>query len=57
MTRDFLPAAEQVFFDRIVHDLRMRGWSKADAEDAALDRLELRRTVSGRTPNDIGEEG
>ena len=36
---------EQKFFDSVVHGLRSQGWSKSDAEDEALAKIErIRRT-------------
>jgi len=38
---------EKTLFDSIVHGLRSRGWSKSDAEDEALEKIErIRKTGS-----------
>lgn len=39
MKSGFLPADEQVFYDGVVHGLRMKGWSRAEAEAEAMDRV------------------
>ena len=41
----FLPENEQKLFDDVVHSLRSRGWSRIDAEDLALERVEQRRVA------------
>lgn len=40
---EWLPADERQFYDSVVHDARSKGWSRADAEDLALERLMQRR--------------
>lgn len=45
METAFLPEDEQKLFDGVVHSLRSRGWSRMDAEDVALERVEQRRAV------------
>jgi hypothetical protein len=39
MMRDY----EKSYFESVVHGLRMRGWSRIDAEGEALDRIERSR--------------
>lgn len=39
----WLPEDERRFYESCVHGLRMRGWSRIDAESEALDRLEILR--------------
>lgn len=39
----FLPTDEQQFFDSVVHGLRSAGWSRTEAEDEALSRIEAKR--------------
>ena len=39
----WLPEDERGFFEIIVHGLRMRGWTRFDAESEALDRLQVLR--------------
>jgi hypothetical protein len=34
---------DRAIFDSIVHGLRSRGWSRIDAEDEALERIERKR--------------
>lgn len=43
MPKDWLPENEQRFYDSVVHSLRMKGWSRIDAEDEAMGRLEALR--------------
>lgn len=43
-----LPSDEQAFFDNVVHNLRLRGWSKGEAEAEALERVERRRRPSAK---------
>lgn len=45
---NWLPEDEQGFYDTCVHGLRMKGWSRIDAEDEALARIEARRAKSRR---------
>jgi|TARA_Y100000310_G_C20623156_1_gene784413 hypothetical protein len=42
----FLPDNEQSFYDSVVDGLRRQGWSRIDAEDEALERLERHRANS-----------
>lgn len=39
----FLPDNEQSFYDSVVDGLRRQGWSRIDAEDEALERLDRLR--------------
>jgi hypothetical protein len=39
MTQPWLPEDEQRFYDGVVHGLRMKGWSRMEAEGEALNRL------------------
>lgn len=41
----FLPDDEQKTYDNTVHNLRMRGWERADAEDRALEVIEKIRAA------------
>lgn len=45
MTESFLPPDEQRLFDNVVHGLRMKGWSRTDAESEAIDRVVRRRDL------------
>lgn len=39
MASDWLPEDERRIYDNCVHSLRMRGWSRTDAEDEAMELL------------------
>jgi hypothetical protein len=39
MEYDWLPEDERGFYASCVHGLRLRGWSRSDAEGEAMDRL------------------
>jgi hypothetical protein len=39
LSGDWLPENERGFYARCVHGLRMKGWSRMEAEDEALNRL------------------
>ena len=40
---------DRVTYDRIVHGLRSRGWSRIEAEGEALDRIERRYRAQGQS--------
>lgn len=43
---------DQELYDSIVHGLRSQGWSRMDAEDEALDRIErIRQRADAPTPS------
>lgn len=39
---------EKYLYENIVHGLRSRGWSRIEAEDAALERIEVLREEAKR---------
>lgn len=47
----FKSEEEARFYNGIVHGLRMRDWSKSEAEGEALDRLLALRSKGDESPN------
>ena len=47
---------EREMFDRIVHGLRSRGWSRIEAEGEALECIEKRRALTNSTDTAGGGE-
>lgn len=45
---DFLPPDEQRLYDTTVHNLRMRGWERIDAENRAIDLVVLCRELQSK---------